>query len=89
MFQLRKMVPDATDPIQHLVSPWGTDPDSLGAYSCDLIGKPTDQYESPCDPVDNQYFAGEAASADHSRSVTARDEGGLTEAMVPLQISRM
>ncbi|KAG6491059.1 hypothetical protein ZIOFF_052391 [Zingiber officinale] len=66
MFQLRKMVPDATDPIQRLVSPWATDPDSLGAYSCDLIGKPADQYERPCDPVDNLYFAGEAASADHS-----------------------
>ncbi|KAG6498338.1 hypothetical protein ZIOFF_046250 [Zingiber officinale] len=117
MLQLRKMIPDATDPIQHLVSRWGTDPDSLGAYSCDLVGKPADLYERLCDPVDNLYFAGEAASADHSGSVHGAYTSGimaaevcrrrlsvqhgvadllqlvmredLTEAMVPLQISRM
>ncbi|URE15021.1 Flavin containing amine oxidoreductase [Musa troglodytarum] len=117
MLQLKKMIPDATDPIQHLVSHWGTDRDSLGSYSCDLVGKPADIYERFCAPVNNLYFAGEAASADHSGSVHGAYTSGvmaaevcqrhlsvqhgisdlfqlvtreeLTEAMVPLQISRM
>ncbi|XP_064982427.1 polyamine oxidase 5-like isoform X1 [Musa acuminata AAA Group] len=117
MLQLKKMIPDATDPIQHLVSHWGTDGDSLGSYSCDLVGKPADIYERFCAPVDNLYFAGEAASADHSGSVHGAYTSGLmaaevcqrhlsvqhgisdlfqlvmreelSEAMVPLQISRM
>lgn len=100
-----------------MVSRWGTDPDSLGAYSCDLVGKPADLYERLCAPVDNLYFAGEAGSADHSGSVHGAYTSGimaaevcrrrlsmqhgvsdllqlvmredLTEAMVPLQISRM
>ncbi|THU47911.1 hypothetical protein C4D60_Mb09t20650 [Musa balbisiana] len=103
--------------IQHLVSHWGTDGDSLGSYSCDLVGKPADIYERFCAPVDNLYFAGEAASADHSGSVHGAYTSGvmaaevcqrhlsvqhgisdlfqlvmgeeLSEAMVPLQISRM
>ncbi|RZR87368.1 hypothetical protein BHM03_00014765 [Ensete ventricosum] len=94
MLQLKKMIPDATDPkkkiliklifqqIQHLVSRWGTDPDSLGSYSCDLVGKPADLYERLCAPVDNLYFAGEAASADHSGSVHGAYTSGITAAEV-------
>ncbi|GAB2214087.1 hypothetical protein Droror1_Dr00018423 [Drosera rotundifolia] len=39
MLQLKKMLPSATQPIQYLVSRWGSDPDSLGCYSYDVIGK--------------------------------------------------
>ncbi|KAG1361130.1 polyamine oxidase 5 [Cocos nucifera] len=117
MLQLQKMLPDATEPVQYLVSRWGTDPDSLGSYSCDLVGKPADLYERFRAPVDNIYFAGEAASVDHSGSVHGAYTSGImaaedcqrrlllqhgtsdllqavlreemTEAMIPLQISRM
>jgi len=117
MLQLQKMLPDATEPVQYLVSRWGTDPNSLGSYSCDLVEKPADLYERFRAPVDNLYFAGEAASADHSGSVHGAYTSGIiaaedcrrhlllqhgisdlfqvvlreemTEAMFPLQISRI
>ncbi|XP_072983947.1 polyamine oxidase 5-like isoform X2 [Typha latifolia] len=80
MLQLRKMLPNATEPLQYLVSRWGTDPDSLGSYSCDLVGKPADVYERFCAPVDNLYFAGEAACIDHSGSVHGAYSSGITAA---------
>lgn len=82
-----------------------------------MVGKPADLYERFRAPVDNLYFAGEAASVDHSGSVHGAYTSGImaaedcrrhlllqhgvsdlvqvvlreemTEAMVPLQISRM
>ncbi|KAJ4785232.1 hypothetical protein LUZ62_036478 [Rhynchospora pubera] len=80
MCQLRKMLPDSPQPVQYLVSHWGTDPDSLGAYSCDLVGKPADLYERFCAPVENLYFAGEAACMDHSGSVHGAYSSGIAAA---------
>ncbi|KAJ3692904.1 hypothetical protein LUZ60_011999 [Juncus effusus] len=80
MGQLRKMFPEAPQPIQYLVSRWGTDPNSLGSYSCDLVNKPADVYERFCAPVDNLYFAGEAASVDHSGSVHGAYSSGISAA---------
>ncbi|KAJ6807659.1 putative polyamine oxidase 4 [Iris pallida] len=80
MSQLKKILPDATEPIHHLVSRWGTDPDSLGSYSCDLVGKPGDLCERLRAPVDNLYFAGEAASVDHSGSVHGAYSSGIEAA---------
>ncbi|MQL87743.1 hypothetical protein Taro_020294 [Colocasia esculenta] len=77
MVQLKKMFPDATDPVQCLVSRWGGDPDSLGSYSCDLVGKPADLYERYRAPVDNLFFAGEAASVDHSGTVHGAYSAGI------------
>ncbi|WOH03630.1 hypothetical protein DCAR_0623029 [Daucus carota subsp. sativus] len=67
--QLKKILPDASDPIQYLVSHWGTDVDSLGSYSYDIVGKPHDLYERLRIPVDNLFFAGEATSMDYPGSV--------------------
>ncbi|KAK1305074.1 putative polyamine oxidase 4 [Acorus calamus] len=80
MMHLKRMFPDATEPIQYLVSHWGTDPDSLGAYSCDLVGKPVDVYEKLQAPVGNLYFAGEATSIDHSGSVHGAFSAGINAA---------
>ncbi|XP_010940275.1 polyamine oxidase 5 isoform X1 [Elaeis guineensis] len=80
MLQLKKMLPDAREPVQYLVSRWGTDPDFLGSYSCDLVGKPADLYERFRAPVDNLYFAGEAASVDHSGSVHGAYTSGIMAA---------
>lgn len=66
--------------MQYLVSHWGTDPNSLGAYSCDLVGKPADLYERFCAPVENLYFAGEAACMDHSGSVHGAYSSGIAAA---------
>lgn len=80
MLQLKKMLPDATEPIQYLMSRWGSDPDSLGSYTCDLVGKPADLCERLRAPVDNLYFAGEAASVDHSGSVHGAYSAGIDAA---------
>ncbi|PRQ52169.1 putative oxidoreductase [Rosa chinensis] len=67
--QLKKILPDASDPIHFLVSHWGTDINSLGSYSYDMVGKPHDLYEKLRVPVDNLFFAGEATSVDFPGSV--------------------
>ncbi|KAI3947841.1 hypothetical protein MKX01_034506 [Papaver californicum] len=67
--QLKKILPDASEPIQHLVSHWGTDVNSLGSYSYDTVGKPHDLYERLRIPVDNMFFAGEATSASYPGTV--------------------
>jgi polyamine oxidase len=59
---LKRILPDADEPIQYLVSRWGTDPSSLGCYSYDAVGKPHDLYERLRKPVDNMFWAGEATS---------------------------
>ncbi|KAJ6837279.1 putative polyamine oxidase 4 [Iris pallida] len=81
MSKLKKILPDATEPIHHLVSRWGTDPDFLCAYSCDLVGKPGDLYERLRAPVCNLYFAGEATSVDHSGSVHGAYSSGIDAAL--------
>ena len=66
--------------VQYLVSRWGSDPNSLGSYSCDLVGKPADLYERFCAPVGNLFFAGEAACIDHSGSVHGAYSSGIAAA---------
>ncbi|KAF8378874.1 hypothetical protein HHK36_030223 [Tetracentron sinense] len=80
MLQLKKMFPDATEPVQYLVSRWGTDPDSLGCYSYDLVGKPADLYERLRAPVGNLFFGGEAVSMDHQGSVHGAYSAGVMAA---------
>ncbi|XP_017237285.1 polyamine oxidase 2 isoform X1 [Daucus carota subsp. sativus] len=67
--QLKKILPDASGPIQYLVSHWGTDVNSLGSYSYDVVGKSHDLYERLRIPVDNLFFAGEATSMAYPGSV--------------------
>lgn len=67
--QLKKILPDASDPMHYLVSHWGTDINSLGSYSYDEVGKSHDLYERLRIPVDNIFFAGEATSMDYPGSV--------------------
>ncbi|KAJ9686010.1 hypothetical protein PVL29_015072 [Vitis rotundifolia] len=67
--QLKKILPEASDPIQYLVSRWGTDENSLGSYTYDAVGKPHDLYERLRVPVDNLFFAGEATSVNYPGSV--------------------
>ncbi|XP_076957705.1 polyamine oxidase 2-like [Bidens hawaiensis] len=78
--QLKKILPDASDPIQYLVSHWGTDVNTLGSYSNDKVGKPHELYDKLRIPVDNLFFAGEATSTDYPGSVHGAYSTGLMAA---------
>ncbi|KAI9162091.1 hypothetical protein LWI28_023733 [Acer negundo] len=80
MSQLKKMFPDATEPVQYLVSRWGTDPNSLGCYSYDVVGMPNDLYERLRAPLGNLFFGGEALSMDHQGSVHGAYSAGIMAA---------
>ncbi|KAJ4706840.1 Polyamine oxidase [Melia azedarach] len=80
MLQLKKMFPDATEPVQYLVSRWGTDPNSLGCYSYDVVGMPGDLYERLRAPLGNLFFGGEAVSMDHQGSVHGAYSAGVMAA---------
>ena len=66
--------------IQYLVSRWGTDVNSLGAYSYDKVGKHHDLYERLRIPIDNLFFAGEATSVSYPGSVHGAYATGLQAA---------
>ncbi|GMI74036.1 polyamine oxidase 4 [Hibiscus trionum] len=80
MLQLKKMFPNAPDPVQYLVSHWGTDRDSLGCYSYDPVGMAGDSYQKLKAPCGNLFFAGEAVSEDHSGSVHGAYSSGVAAA---------
>lgn len=66
--------------VQYLVSRWGTDPNSLGCYSYDVVGKPTDIYERLRAPLGNLFFGGEAVSMENQGSVHGAYSSGVTAA---------
>ncbi|CAH9072906.1 unnamed protein product [Cuscuta epithymum] len=78
--QLKRILPNASEPIQYLVSHWGRDENSLGSYSYDTVGKSHDMYERLRIPVDNLFFAGEATSIDYPGSVHGAYSTGLMAA---------
>ncbi|XP_044503611.1 polyamine oxidase 2-like isoform X2 [Mangifera indica] len=78
--QLKKILPDASAPINYLVSHWGTDVNSLGSYSYDTVGNSHDLYEMLRIPVDNLFFAGEATSFSYPGSVHGAFSTGLMAA---------
>ncbi|KAJ6405595.1 hypothetical protein OIU84_013540 [Salix udensis] len=78
--QLKKILPDASAPIQYLVSRWGSDVNSLGSYSYDTVGKSHDLYEKLRIPIDNLFFAGEATSISYPGSVHGAFSTGLMAA---------
>ncbi|GJP29309.1 hypothetical protein CLOM_g13340 [Closterium sp. NIES-68] len=69
MLQLRKILPQAPEPIQARVTTWGSDPFSLGAYSYDAVHAPPDVYDSLRAPLPPLFFAGEATSRPHPGTV--------------------
>ncbi|KAI4308147.1 hypothetical protein L6164_031251 [Bauhinia variegata] len=83
--QLKRILPDATSPIQYLVSRWGSDINSLGSYSYDVVGKPHYLYERLRIPVDNLFFAGEATSMSYPGSV----HGAFSTGMMAAEDCRM
>lgn len=75
--QLKKILPNASEPIQHLVTRWGSDINSLGSYSYGTVGKRHTLYEWLRVPVDNLFFAGEATSTSYPGSVHGAYSTGL------------
>ncbi|KAG8373543.1 hypothetical protein BUALT_Bualt11G0035500 [Buddleja alternifolia] len=80
MLQLKRMFPAATEPVQYLVSRWGTDPNILGCYSYDAVGNSEDIYDRLRAPVGNLFFGGEAVSVDHQGSVHGAYSAGTMAA---------
>ncbi|KAK1408785.1 hypothetical protein QVD17_40829 [Tagetes erecta] len=78
--QLKNIFPDASYPIQYLVSRWGSDVNSLGSYSYDKVGNPHDMYDKLRIPVDNLFFAGDATSVDYPGLVHGAYSSGLMAA---------
>ena len=66
--------------IQYLVSRWGSEIDSLGSYSYDMVGKPHELYDRLRVPVDNLFFAGEATSMSFPGSVHGAYSTGIMAA---------
>ncbi|KAM0950692.1 putative oxidoreductase [Dioscorea sansibarensis] len=78
--QLNEILPDASEPIQYLVSHWGTDVNSRGSYSYCAVGKSSDLHEKLRVPVDNLFFAGEATSLKYTGTVHGAFSTGLMAA---------
>ncbi|XP_072970643.1 polyamine oxidase 3-like [Typha angustifolia] len=78
--QLKEILPDASEPIQYLVSHWGSDENSLGSYTYDAVGRSHDLFERLRVPVDNLFFAGEATSIKFTGTVHGAFSTGLMAA---------
>ena len=81
---LRKLFGEASvpDPVASVVTDWGRDPFSYGAYSYVAIGASGEDYDILGRPVDNcLFFAGEATCKEHPDTVGGAMMSGLREAV--------
>ncbi len=73
---LRRMVPDAPDPVDSLVTRWDRDPFSRGSYVHVPLGASVEDHDALAEPVEDRlFFAGDATS----RSYPGTMEGALRE----------
>jgi monoamine oxidase len=64
-----------------LVTSWGTDPFTLGAYSAVAVGGSPKDFDTLAEPVgDRLFFAGEATSRNYAGTVHGAYLSGLREA---------
>ncbi|KAI3959163.1 hypothetical protein MKX01_023839 [Papaver californicum] len=81
---LRKLFGEASvpDPVASVVTNWGNDPFSRGAYSYVAVGSSGEDYDILGRPVDNfLFFAGEATCKEHPDTVGGAMMSGLREAV--------
>ncbi|KAK2660660.1 hypothetical protein Ddye_007193 [Dipteronia dyeriana] len=81
---LRKIFGEASvpDPVASVVTDWGRDPFSYGAYSYVAIGASGEDYDILGRPVENRlFFAGEATCKEHPDTVGGAMLSGLREAV--------
>jgi hypothetical protein len=84
MVVLRKLFTDAAipDPVASVVTNWGLDPYSRGAYSYVAVGASGQDYDILGRPVANcLFFAGEATCKEHPDTVGGAILSGLREAV--------
>ena len=81
---LRKLFGEASvpNPVASVVTDWGRDPYSYGAYSYVAIGASGEDYDLLGRPVENcLFFAGEATCKEHPDTVGGAMMSGLREAV--------
>ncbi|XP_074575155.1 lysine-specific histone demethylase 1 homolog 3-like [Curcuma longa] len=81
---LRKLFGEAAvpDPVASVVTNWGMDPFSRGAYSYVAVGASGEDYDTLGRPVANcLFFAGEATCKEHPDTVGGAMMSGLREAV--------
>lgn len=81
---LRKLFGEAMvpDPVASVVTDWGRDPFSYGAYSYVAVGASGEDYDILARPVGNcLFFAGEATCKEHPDTVGGAMMSGLREAV--------
>ncbi|XP_019103756.2 lysine-specific histone demethylase 1 homolog 3 [Beta vulgaris subsp. vulgaris] len=81
---LRKLFGDnaVPDPVASVVTDWGRDPFSYGAYSYVAVGASGEDYDIIGRPVENcLFFAGEATCKEHPDTVGGAMMSGLREAV--------
>ncbi|KAL5557928.1 hypothetical protein UlMin_034139 [Ulmus minor] len=81
---LRKLFGEASvpDPVASVVTDWGRDPFSYGAYTYVAIGSSGEDYDIIGRPVENcLFFAGEATCKEHPDTVGGAMMSGLREAV--------
>lgn len=81
---LRKLFGEASvpDPVASVVTDWGRDPFSYGAYSYVAVGASGEDYDILGKPVENcLFFAGEATCKEHPDTVGGAMMSGLREAV--------
>ncbi|KAJ4964805.1 hypothetical protein NE237_016654 [Protea cynaroides] len=81
---LRKLFGEASvpDPVASVVTNWGNDPFSRGAYSYVAVGSSGEDYDILGRPVENcLFFAGEATCKEHPDTVGGAMLSGLREAV--------
>ncbi|ESQ55820.1 hypothetical protein EUTSA_v10024204mg [Eutrema salsugineum] len=77
------------DPVASVVTDWGTDPYSYGAYSYVAIGASGEDYDVLGRPVQNcLFFAGEATCKEHPDTVGGAMMTGVREAVRIIDIFR-
>ncbi|CAI9116870.1 OLC1v1018142C2 [Oldenlandia corymbosa var. corymbosa] len=81
---LRKLFGETAvpDPVASVVTDWGRDPYSYGAYSYVAVGSSGEDYDILGRPVENcLFFAGEATCKEHPDTVGGAMMSGLREAV--------
>ncbi|KAL3514734.1 hypothetical protein ACH5RR_027451 [Cinchona calisaya] len=81
---LRKLFGETAvpDPVASVVTDWGRDPYSYGAYSYVAVGSSGEDYDLLGRPVENcLFFAGEATCKEHPDTVGGAMMSGLREAV--------
>lgn len=88
---LRKLFGESSvpDPVASVVTDWGRDPFSYGAYSYVAIGASGEDYDVLGRPVEDcLFFAGEATCKEHPDTVGGAMMSGLREAVRIIDILR-